>query len=172
MTYRNFGVKLDYSPNDRTQTFGRLGFFREKRDNGKISTFEPFTEEANDTRLTTVSGGVRWRLADESQLSATIYSDVETFRSNFMAVVQGTPVPRSVGRMTLNQRVPTNSVGGMVEWSRTLLPAGTTSPPAPTGDGRTATARKTPSIRLPARASSCIASRAAPSGTSARSSRT
>jgi len=118
VTFRNFGVKLDYSPNDRTQTFARIGYFREKRDNGKISTFQPFTEEANDTSLTSVSGGVRWRLADQSQLSATIFSDVETFRSNFMAVVQGTPVPRSVGRMTLNQRVPTNSVGGMVEWSR------------------------------------------------------
>ena len=26
--------------------------------------------------------------------------------------------PRSIGRMTLNQRVPTNGVGGMVQWSR------------------------------------------------------
>jgi outer membrane receptor protein involved in Fe transport len=118
VTYRNVGVKLDYSPNDRTHAFARVGFFREKRDNGKISTFTPFTEEANDTTLKSVSGGVRWSLADQSQLSATVYSDVETFRSNFMAVVQGTPVPRSVGRMTLNQRVPTTSVGGMVEWSR------------------------------------------------------
>ena len=63
VTYRNVGVKLDYSPNDRTQTFARLGYFREKRDNGKISTFQPFTEEANDTTLTSISGGitVAWR---------------------------------------------------------------------------------------------------------------
>jgi outer membrane receptor protein involved in Fe transport len=120
VTYRNMGVKLDYSPNDRTQAFARIGLFREKRDNGKMSTFEPVTEEANRTELNSFSGGVRWRLADQSQLSATLFSDVETFRSNFMAVVQGTPVPRSVGRMTLNQRVPTTSVGGMVEWSKTI----------------------------------------------------
>jgi outer membrane receptor protein involved in Fe transport len=120
VTYRNVGVKLDYSPSDRTQAFARIGIFREKRDNGKISTFEPFTEEANRTELNSVSGGIRTRLADQSQLSATVFSDVETFRSNFMAVVQGTPVPRSVGRMTLNQRVPTTSVGGMVEWSKTF----------------------------------------------------
>ena len=120
VTYRNLGVKLDYSPNEHTQAFARFGVFREKRDNGKISTFEPFTEEANRTELNSVSGGVRLRLADQSQLSGTIFTDVETFRSNFMAVVQGTPVPRSVGRMTLNQRVPTTSVGYMVEWSKTL----------------------------------------------------
>jgi outer membrane receptor protein involved in Fe transport len=120
VTYRNLGVKLDYSPNEHTQTFARIGVFREKRDNGKISTFEPFTEEANRSEVNSFSGGVKMRLADQSQLSGTIFSDVETFRSNFMAVVQGTPVPRSVGRMTLNQRVPTTSVGGMVEWSKTF----------------------------------------------------
>lgn len=118
VTYRNVGVKLDYNPNDRTQAFARIGYFREKRDNGKISTFQPFTEEANDTTLNTLSGGVRVGLADGSRVSATVFSDLETFRSNFMAVVAGTPVPRSVGRMTLNQRVPTKSIGGIVEWSR------------------------------------------------------
>jgi outer membrane receptor protein involved in Fe transport len=120
VTYRNVGLKLDYSPNDRTQTFARIGVFREKRDNGKISTFEPFTEEANRTELNSVSGGVRWRLADQSQLAATIFSDVQTFRSNFLTVVQGTPVARSAGRMRLNQRSPATSVGGMVEWSKTF----------------------------------------------------
>jgi outer membrane receptor protein involved in Fe transport len=119
VTYRNVGVKLDYSPNDRTHAFARVGYFREKRDNAKISTFEPRTEEGNDTSLTSASGGVRMRLADDSQLSATIHTDIETFRSNFMAVGAVSPTqPRSIGRMTLNQRVPTKSVGGLVEWSR------------------------------------------------------
>ena len=47
------------------------------------------------------------RLPDESTLQANVFVDVETFRSNFLAVPAATP-PRSIGRMTLNQRVPTD----------------------------------------------------------------
>jgi outer membrane receptor protein involved in Fe transport len=68
-----------------------------------------------------VSTGVRLRLPDESDLQATLFIDDETFRSNFLAVPASTP-PRNIGRMTLTQRVPTNSVGGMVQWSRALGP--------------------------------------------------
>jgi outer membrane receptor protein involved in Fe transport len=125
----NLALKLEYNPNDRVQAFVRGGYFREERDNGKISTFDPPTEEANDTRSTSVSGGVRMRTGDTGDLQATIFTDIKTFRSNFLAVPASTP-PRSIGRMTLNQRVPTNSVGGMVQWSRAfggahLLTAGT-----------------------------------------------
>jgi iron complex outermembrane recepter protein len=119
VAFRNVGVKLEYSPTDRVQAFVRTGYFREERDNGKITTLGPPTEEANDTTLKTLSGGVRVRFADASHLQASIFSDVETFRSNFMAVSQISPSqPRSIGRMTLNQRVPTKAVGGMVQWSR------------------------------------------------------
>ena len=62
---------------------------------------------------------MRFRLPDASDLQATVFTDDETFRSNFLAVPASTP-PRNVGRMTLTQRVPTTSVGGMVQWSRAL----------------------------------------------------
>jgi outer membrane receptor protein involved in Fe transport len=46
-----------------------------------------------------------------------VYADFEDFHSNFLAVPAANP-PRSVGRMSLNQTVPTKGVGGMAQWSR------------------------------------------------------
>lgn len=114
----NLNVKLDYTPSERVHAFARLGYFDENRDNGKASTIDG-TEEANDTIWRAYSGGVRLRMADQSELQATVFTDFETFHSNFLAVPAATP-PRSIGRMTLTQTVPTYSVGGMVQWSRAL----------------------------------------------------
>ncbi len=112
----NLNVKATYAPNDRVRAFFRAGHLDEERDNGKASTIDG-TEEANDTSWTSVNGGVRVRLPDESDLQATIFTDEETFHSNFLAVPATTP-PRNIGRMTLTQTVPTTSTGGMVQWSR------------------------------------------------------
>jgi len=114
--FSNANVKLQYDPTDRIQANLRVGYFHEERDNGKASTID-HTEEANETTWTTVSGGARFRLPDESSLQVNMSGDIETFRSNFLAVPAATP-PRSVGRMTLNQRVPTNALGGSAQWSR------------------------------------------------------
>ncbi len=112
----NLNVKLDYAPSERVHAFARIGYFDENRDNGKASTIDG-TEEANDTIWRAYSGGVRARLADQSELQATVFTDFETFHSNFLAVPAANP-PRSIGRMTLTQTVPTHSAGGMVQWSR------------------------------------------------------
>ena len=112
-------VKADYNPNDRVQAFVRTGYFREKRDNGKITTVGPPNEEQNDTSWTYTSGGVRVRLGDGSTLQATGFGDVKTFNSNFLAIPDATGA-RSIGRLTLNQTVPTDAFGGMVQWSRAL----------------------------------------------------
>ena len=112
----NANVKADYAPTDRIHTFARIGYFDENRKNGKASTIDG-TEEANDTTWTSGSGGTSVRLPDESDLQATVFIDRETFHSNFLAVPAATP-PRSIGRMTLTQTVPTTGVGGMVQWSR------------------------------------------------------
>ncbi len=112
----NLNAKVDYNPTDRVRAFFRAGYFDENRDNGKASTIDG-TEEANDTTWRSFSGGVRVRLPDQSDLQATVFTDVETFHSNFLAVPVTTP-PRNVGRMTLRQTVPTMGVGGMVQWSR------------------------------------------------------
>ncbi len=112
----NLNAKLDYDFNDRVHAFVRGGYFDENRDNGKASTIDG-TEEANDTTWRTVSGGIRARTGNQGELQATVFSDFETFHSNFLAVPASTP-PRNIGRMTLTQEVPTDNVGGMVQWSR------------------------------------------------------
>ncbi len=114
----NLNVKLDYAVTERVRAFVRAGYFDEDRDNGKASTIDG-TAEANDTTWRSGSAGVRVRLPDESDLQTTIFTDIETFHSNFLAVPVSTP-PRNVGRMTLRQRVPTTSAGGMVQWSRAI----------------------------------------------------
>src|SRR4051812_12599180 len=112
----NANLRAEYAPTDRIHTFARFGYFNENRDNGKASTIDG-TEEGNDTTWKSGSGGARVRLPDESDLQATVFVDRETFHSNFLAVPAATP-PRSIGRMTLTQTVPTTGVGGMVQWSR------------------------------------------------------
>jgi outer membrane receptor protein involved in Fe transport len=114
--YGNGRVKLDYQASDRVRAFFRGGYFHENRDNGKASTIDG-TEEANRTRWTSVSGGVRMSLPDQSELRASVFTDVENFRSNFLAVPPSTP-PRNLGRMTLNQEVPVNAVGATALYSR------------------------------------------------------
>ena len=116
---RNVNLKLDYAPTPRVGTFLRTGYFRENRDNGKISTFAPVVEEANNTTWKFVNGGTRIVLPDSSDLQANLFGNFETFHSNFLAVPAATP-PRSVARATLNQTVPANDFGGMVQWARTF----------------------------------------------------
>src|SRR5882672_5065733 len=110
--FKNVNVKLDDSPTDRVQTFVRTGYFSENRGNGKIL-------EVNDTRWKSLSGGVRVRMPDESDLQARVFTDVEQFHSTFLAVTNSTTL-RNIVRLATDQRVPTNGVGGMVQWSRAL----------------------------------------------------
>jgi outer membrane receptor protein involved in Fe transport len=118
VTFRNIGARVQYDINNRAYAFVRGGYFREERDNGKVSTIDG-TEEANSTSWKNVSGGLRARLPDSSDLNINVFSDFNRFRSNFLAVPAANP-PRSIGRMTLNQRVPTKGLGGMIQWSRPI----------------------------------------------------
>lgn len=95
--------------------FARGGYFREDRVNGKASTID-FRDEANDTDWKSGSGGVR-AMTPFGDIEANLSVDVERFRSNFLAVPAATPA-RSIGRMTLNQVVPSKAIGGNIEWLR------------------------------------------------------
>ena len=97
--FKTANVRLQYQFSDRIHAFLRGGHFREDRDNGKVSTIDR-TEEANDTRWTTVNGGIRVRLPDGSDVQASAFGDFTRFHSNFLAVPAATPA-RSIGRMTL-----------------------------------------------------------------------
>jgi outer membrane receptor protein involved in Fe transport len=118
VNFKNVNVKSDYTVRPRFNVFGRVSYFKEDRTNGKVSTFAPVVEEANNTAWTALSGGIRAGLPDSSDLQARIFYDDETFRSNFLAIQAANGIPRSLGRLTLDQRVPTNNVGGMVQWVR------------------------------------------------------
>jgi outer membrane cobalamin receptor len=114
--YRNVNVKLTFDATSHVQTFLRAGDFHEDRANGKHTTVGGDTEEANDTTWRFVNGGAHVELPGNSTLETAVFSNFETFHSNFLAVPTTTP-PRSVARNTLNQTVPTQDVGGMVQWS-------------------------------------------------------
>src|SRR6185503_5304440 len=118
VNYENVIFKADYSPTDRLSTFLRVGYFKEERDNAKVTTFAnpdgSFTPEANDSQWKTFSAGVRASLPDQSDLQASVFLDYTRFNSNFLAV----PTPRSVARVSTIQHVPTDAVGGLVQWSR------------------------------------------------------
>src|SRR5688572_11453940 len=68
VNYENVAFKADFSPTDHISTFLRLGYFKEERDNAKVTTFAPTTPEANDTQWKAYSAGVRASLPDQSDL--------------------------------------------------------------------------------------------------------
>jgi outer membrane receptor protein involved in Fe transport len=131
VNYENVSFKGDYNPSDRVSTFVRFGYFREERDNAKVTTFDPVTPEVNDTLWKSVSGGIRAALPDQSDLQASVFLDFSRFDSNFLAVpaIGGQPA-RSVARLTTIQHVPTDAIGVMALWnkpisSRHLISVGT-----------------------------------------------
>jgi outer membrane receptor protein involved in Fe transport len=127
VNYKNTNVKLNYSPSARLSAFFRVGYFTEQRNNGKSSTFSatgqvvPASQglpEANDTSWTSVNGGIRTSLPDQSDLQVRVFGDFETFHSNFLAVPN--PATRAIGRFTLLQEVPTTGIGTSVQWTKPL----------------------------------------------------
>jgi outer membrane receptor protein involved in Fe transport len=118
VTYQNLNVKLDYKHSDRLSTFFRGGYFSENRSNAKFCA-PTSCEEANDSLLKFVSGGVRARLADQSDLQASMFGNFETFHSSFLAVPAANP-PRSIARLTTLQKVPAKDAGYMIQWSKAL----------------------------------------------------
>jgi outer membrane receptor protein involved in Fe transport len=110
--YKNFTGKLEFTPNARVQGFFRAGYFSEKRNNAKVG-------ELNDTRWTTVNGGIRAHLRDDSDLQARVFGDVQRAHFNFLAVTNAATI-RNVVRLATDQNVPTNGVGGMAQWTKAL----------------------------------------------------
>jgi outer membrane receptor protein involved in Fe transport len=110
--YKNFTGKLEYTPNERFQAFARAGYFSEERNNAKIG-------EVNDTRWTTINGGIRAQLADGSDLQGRVFGDIQRAHFNFLAVTNAAAA-RNLVRLATDQNVPTDGVGGMAQWSKAL----------------------------------------------------
>ena len=118
VNYQNLNLKLDYKHSDSINTFFRGGYFSEDRSNAKFCA-PTSCEETNDTLWKFVSGGMRARLADQSDLQVSVFANFETFHSSFLAVPAANP-PRSVARLATLQKVPTKDAGYMVQWSKAL----------------------------------------------------
>jgi outer membrane receptor protein involved in Fe transport len=112
VSYRNLSGKLEYAPSNRFSAFFRAGYFSERRNNGKIG-------ELNDTRWTTVNGGVRIRMPDASDLQARVFGDVSRAHFNFLAV-SSAATSRNLVRLATDQNVPTNGLGGTAVWTKTI----------------------------------------------------
>jgi len=117
-SFRNGAAGLRYAFDNGSTLSARGGVFDESRQNGKHSTIDG-TPEANDTLWKSFNVAARLQLGDGSQLQTALFGDRVTFTSNFLAVPAATP-PRSIGRMTLEQTVPSSSLGAMAHWSRAL----------------------------------------------------
>ncbi|HUK33808.1 MAG TPA: TonB-dependent receptor plug domain-containing protein, partial [Vicinamibacterales bacterium] len=84
--FKNVNVKANFTATPNVNGFVRTGYFHEDRDNGKHTTFEPITEEQNNTTWKYVSGGLRVVLPDSSGLQANVFGNFENYFSNFLAV--------------------------------------------------------------------------------------
>jgi outer membrane receptor protein involved in Fe transport len=119
--YRTVSAKLEYNPSDRVNVFFRGGVFEEDRENGKTTANTDCPSavlcEVNDTSWKFGSGGIGLRLADGSNIDARLFFDRQRFHSTFFAVPAANP-PRSLMNLTLDQHVPTNALGTMLQWSR------------------------------------------------------
>jgi outer membrane receptor protein involved in Fe transport len=112
VNYRNVSGKVEYTPSDSINTFFRAGYFSENRNNGKIG-------ELNDTRWTTVNGGIRAQMPDGSDLQGRVFVDVSRAHFNFLAVTNAATT-RNLVRLATDQHVPTDGVGATVAWTKTL----------------------------------------------------
>jgi outer membrane receptor protein involved in Fe transport len=110
VAYSNVSGKLEYAPSEKVNTFVRAGYFSENRNNGKVG-------ELNDTRWTTVNGGVEARMPDGSDLEGRVYVDVSRAHFNFLAVTNPNTL-RNFVRLATDQHVPTNGVGTTVAWNK------------------------------------------------------
>jgi outer membrane receptor protein involved in Fe transport len=112
VAYRNVSGKIDYAASENLNAFARAGYFSENRNNGKVG-------ELNDTRWTTVNGGVRARLPDASDLQVRMFVDVQRAHFNFLAVTNAATT-RNLVRLATDQNVPTNGFGSTVVWTKSI----------------------------------------------------
>src|SRR4030095_4406132 len=116
----NVTLKNDFTPTDRISGFVRGGYFSEDRINAKGPTSVGLIvpSELNNTYWKSINGGVRIRMADNSDLQARAWGNFETFHSNNHGLVPAGN--RTASRLTLMQRAPANDTGGMVQWSKSI----------------------------------------------------
>ena len=118
--FRNFNTKVDYNPTSNVSTFVRVGYFSEERDNAKKVIFPNNADDSGGKRHE-LDGRERRRPHDPARLEQPAGARLWRRRDVPQQFPRGAePYPPGMARVTLNQRVPTNGFGGMVQWSRAL----------------------------------------------------
>ena len=108
--FANVTGKVEFDPSDRLHTFLRVSRFAEDRTNAKVG-------EVNSTEWQAGSLGLQAQLPDSSTVQAHAFVDRQRSKFNFLAVTNAATT-RNVVRLATDQRVPTNGVGGMVQWTK------------------------------------------------------
>lgn len=108
--YANVIGKLEYDPSDRLHTSLRVSRFSEDRVNAKVG-------EINSTTWHAGTVGLQAQLPDSSTLQGHVFVDRQRSAFNFLAVTNAATT-RNVVRLATDQKVPTNGVGGMLQWTR------------------------------------------------------
>ena len=108
--FANLSGKVEFDPSDSLHTFLRVSRFAEDRTNAKVG-------EINSTEWQAGSLGLQARLPDSSTVQGHVFVDRQRSKFNFLAVTNAATT-RNVVRLATDQRVPTNGVGGMVQWTR------------------------------------------------------
>ena len=108
--YANVTGKVEFDPSDRVHTFLRASRFSENRTNAKVG-------EVNSTTWQAASAGVQAQLPDSSTVSAHVFGDRQRSAFNFLAVTNAATTRNAV-RLATDQRVPTNGIGGMAQWTK------------------------------------------------------
>ena len=126
--FKNVNVKANFTATTEYQRFRA-----DRRTSTRIGTTASTARSTAPRKATTPPGSTSAAACASScrtraALQATVFGNVEDYFSNFLAVPAATPA-RSIGRMSLNQTVPTKDIGGMVQWSKSfskqLLQVGT-----------------------------------------------
>ena len=110
--YANLTAKVEFDPFDRLHTFLRVGRFAENRSNAKVG-------EVNGTTWGSASVGAQAQLPDNSSLQTHLFVDRQRSHFNFLAVTNAATT-RNLVRLATDQKVPTNGVGGMVQWTKVV----------------------------------------------------
>lgn len=108
--FANISGKVEFDPSDSLHTFLRVSRFAEDRTNAKVG-------EINSTEWQAGSLGLQARLPDSSSVQGHVFVDRQRSKFNFLAVTNAATT-RNVVRLATDQRVPTNGVGGMVQWTK------------------------------------------------------
>lgn len=107
--HRSLYLDLEYEPNERSRLFLKPSYFAESRANGT-----PL--QTNRTHVAELDAGATLNSTRLGEMSFRGYSTKQTYDQNFSAIATN----RNTETLTRIQRVPAQSTGLMLQWSRSI----------------------------------------------------